>query len=174
MCRVRVQSSPSIISTSQLNHCSKSSGWLSSLKRMAHDATLGHPDYMRNFWVGHPDDLAIGNITSEWLRLSAVSHPDHLWLMQCVIWMTYGHPDGTTKFQPYVIRMTQFLAVSHPDDLWLMQYVIRMTYDVTQSSGWYNESWLLCQCLSSWLYLIRMTYGRYNVSSRWSMVNRLT
>ena len=98
---------------------------------------------------------------------NAICHLDDLWC--CPI----CYPDDTTKFETYVIWMTDLLAVSHPDDWWRMQYIIGMTYDVILSSGSCNASCMSCGWLSSCLDLIRMTHGRCSISSKWFTAMRL-
>ena len=106
-----------------LRYCPMSSAW--------HDViwTIKHPDelassrissecYMSNA-VCHPDHLRYCPISSGWHLIWSISHPHELapdsissrWRsMQDDIWMTYDvvlcHPDGITKFKPYVIRIS--------------------------------------------------------------------
>ena len=108
---------------------------------------LSHPGDIMGFKPCHPDDLAVGNISSGWLMANALCHSDDLRFYPMlsgrhdVIW-TLSHPD---KLAPDRISS---------DDLWPMLYVIRMTYhtiichpddsaDVGISSGWVIAT-LLC------------------------------
>ena len=145
--------------------CRMSSGWLTMLSyviRMTYETSLSHPD-----------ELAIGSISSGWLMPNVLCHPDDITEFRV------SHPDDFWWMQD-VIRMTYDVVLCHPDDIrnftkssgWVSywQYLIRMTYaQCIMSSGWHNVFWTLKS--SGWVsycqYLIRMTYVRCSMSSGW-------
>ena len=131
--------------------CRMSSGWLVMLPCVIRMRWL--------FWSQiHPDDLAIGSISSRWLMGIAGCHPDDLRYRPIssgwhnIIW-TLSHPDETApariscgwlKVLQYVIWMTSDSALCHPDEITILipkssgwrsyrQYLIRVTNDIVLS-----------------------------------------
>ena len=129
--------------------------------------------------LSHPDDLAIGSLSSGWLMANVLCHPDDIRSFPMssgwhnVSWFLC-HPD---EIAPSRISSGWLMtnAGCHPDDLWCC----------LMSSGWDNYN--LIPKSSGWLsysqYLIRMTYRRcichpddlpgVGISSGWVTANSL-
>ena len=127
MCRSRVRASPNSICMHESIDsllCSKSSGW-----HMKESCSLSRPD-----------DLALGSISSGWLLVNVLCHPDDIrsfpkspgW--HDVSW-TLCHPDeiapgrissGWLSYFQYLIRMTFGLCRMSSGWLTILPYVIRM------------------------------------------------
>ena len=179
MRKTRMRGSFKIICVSHLNHwqCRKSSGSLNArwyLMRMTYDATLSQADDMSKSSVNHPDALARSDISSGWFRVSAVCRVDDIWrrpkspgwLVRLSSWrylirITYDQcsmSSGWIKMLPHAIEMTWWYLIlmtngqcrMSSDGLWCYHKL----------SGWQRNLNLMSSGrLSSWPYLIRMTYG---------------
>ena len=158
--------------------CSMSSGW-------HNDATLSHPDYIAEFivaWVivdagchpdglrccskssgwhnliqSHPDELALGHISSEWVTDIAVRHPGDSWY--CLMSSGWHGVIWTLSHQGELVpgRLS--------DDIWPIQHVIRM------------NTLPLCVIWIKWLswslYLIQMSYRNVIMSLEWHTLSFL-
>ena len=119
----------------------KSSGWVSSLSyliwttwgnciRMTYEYVSCHPEVCWS--LSHPDDLAIGSISSGLLVANVLCHPD-----------------GIRSFPESSGWQNAFWTLSHPDELaigsmssgWLMDTAVCQPDDLryySMSSGWDN------------------------------------